>query len=71
MTPKQFVKSLDIRNDFRTYWNFAKLPFIILIRIPLVLTLWFCIWLGEYIDRWDSQHTIPGWERYKPKKETK
>ena len=67
MTLKQFVESLDIRNDFRTYWNFAKLPFIILIRIPLVLTLWFCIWLGEYVDRWDQEHIIPGWERYKPK----
>lgn len=59
MTSKEFYTSLDIRNDKRTYWNFIKLPFILTLRIPLVLLFWFIVWLGEHVE----YITLPGWNR--------
>ena len=68
MTPKQFVESLDIRNDFRTYWNFCKIPFILFIHAPLVLFLWFLLWCGDYIDSSNLSNEIWGWVPYTPKR---
>ena len=66
MNAKQFVESLDIKNDFRTYLNFIKLPLIVLIRFPLVLAIWFFIWFGDFLEYNVNQNRIPGWDRYYP-----
>lgn len=67
MTANEFIESLDIANDKRTYINFIKLPFIVLIRVPIVLIIWFFVWLGEYLE--DDSHiwwqllSKLGWQR--------
>lgn len=61
MTNKQFVESLDLAWDRRTFLNFVKLPMIIFVRVPLVLCIWFFQWFGEFLM--DKDNLIPGLER--------
>ncbi len=53
-------KLYNLRWDRRTLYNVLKLPFIISIRVPVVLILM----LAQYIEDWSDiiQDYLPGWD---------
>ena len=59
MNAKQFIKSLNIKKDKRTFRNIVLLPFTIFIRIPLVLLFWIIEWMAEWSDI--VYDKLPGW----------
>jgi hypothetical protein len=60
MTRKEFVESLNILRDRRTVLNFVKLPFIICIRIPVVLIILLAQYIGDNSEVIDD--FLPGWK---------
>lgn len=51
------IKQLNIKADKRTAKNFALLPIMVFVRIPLVLLIFF----GEYISE-NLYDYLPGWD---------